>query len=68
MSNQVQEAKMIVDVAAGAGVVATIMGWLPAIAAVLGIVWYLVQLFESKTGQRIIEWARVKIFRRPPSA
>ena len=41
--------KGLIDVAAIANVVATIVGWLPAIAAVLSIVW---------TGIQIYSWAK----------
>lgn len=49
-------AKAGIDVIAGIAVTSAWLGWLPGvlpdIAAVLGIVWYLVQLWESKTVQR----------------
>lgn len=33
-------------------VLATLAGWLPAIAAALSIVWTLIRIFETKTVQR----------------
>lgn len=33
-------------------VVTTIMGWLPALAAALSIVWTLIRIWETKTVQR----------------
>lgn len=36
-------------------IITTILGWVPAVAATIAIVWYMVQLYESKTIQRLIE-------------
>ncbi len=33
-------------------VLATIAGWLPAVAALLSIIWTLIRLYETKTIQR----------------
>lgn len=52
--------KAAVDAGAAGAIVATLVGWLPAIAAALAIVWYLVQIAESKTGQRFIAWVMGK--------
>lgn len=56
------EIKKIIDVAAAGGVVATILGWLPAVAATLGIIWYLIQIIESQTGQKFLAWLSRKLF------
>lgn len=45
------------DLIAGSTVIATMAGWLPSVAAILAIVW---------TGIRIYEWARVRIWKKPP--
>ncbi len=45
------------DVVAGAVVVGALAKWLPPLAAFLSIVWLLI---------RIGEWARVRIWKRPP--
>jgi hypothetical protein len=42
------------DVAAIGTVVATIAGWLPAIAATLSIIWTLIRIYETKTVQRLL--------------
>ena len=42
------------DLAAGAGAIGSVLGWLPEIAALLAIIWTLI---------RIYEWARVRIFK-----
>lgn len=41
------------DVVAGGAIVSTLLGYLPAFAAVLGVIWYAIQIWESKTVQ---EW------------
>lgn len=51
MTDHQQVATASLDVAAGAAVVSTLFGWLPDIAAVLGIAWYCLQIWESKTVQ-----------------
>ena len=41
----------IADAISGAAIVGTIVGYLPVIAAVAGLCWYLIQIFESRTVQ-----------------
>lgn len=36
-------------------IVSAIIGWLPAAAALIAVIWYLVQLYESKTIQRFLD-------------
>lgn len=38
--------------------VSTIMGWLPPLAALLAIVWTLIQIYESKTFKRFVNWVK----------
>ena len=38
--------KHLVDVGAAGGVISTLMGWLPPIAAALGILWYIICIYE----------------------
>ena len=38
--------KGLIDVAAIANVVATIVGWLPAIAALMSIIWVGIQIYD----------------------
>lgn len=42
------------DTLAGAAIVGSLVQWLPAFAAVVGAIWYGVQIYESKTCQQII--------------
>ncbi len=44
-------AAIVVDVISGVAVAAALMQWLPPIAAVAGIIWYAIQIWESKTAQ-----------------
>lgn len=39
-------------------IVATIAGWLPPLAALLAIVWTLIQIYESKTFKRFWVWVK----------
>lgn len=43
--------KHVIDAISIGGVMATLMGWVPAIAALLSIVWSLIRIYESKTVQ-----------------
>ncbi len=47
-----EQAKNVGDALSIAGVVATLAGWLPAVAAFLSIVWTLIRIWETKTIQR----------------
>jgi hypothetical protein len=51
-----------VNTLATATILSTLVGWLPPIAALLGIIWFLIQIFESKTGQRFVRW--IKFWKR----
>jgi len=41
-------------------IVSTAMGWLPAIAAAMGGLWYLIQIYESATVQRWVATRRIR--------
>jgi chromate transport protein ChrA len=51
------------DTMAVGAIIGTFLGWLPSIAAILSILWFIVQLYESQTGQRIFTWLR-SLFQR----
>lgn len=55
-----QNMKNVVDVASAATVVSALAGWLPTGAALLGIIWYAIQIWESKTVQDFIARHRRK--------
>lgn len=54
-----------IDGISASAILAAILGWLPAIAAVLAIIWYCIQIYESATGQRIFAWLWAKITSNP---
>jgi hypothetical protein len=49
-----EEAKAAVDVVAVTTTVSTLMGWIPAVAAALSIIWTVIRIFETKTIQNLI--------------
>ena len=49
-----EEAKVAVDALAVTTTVSTLMGWLPAVAAALSIVWTVVRILETNTIQNLI--------------
>ncbi len=46
--------------ASGLAIVTTIFGWLPPAAALIAIVWYVVQIYESDTIQKWIKSRRTR--------
>lgn len=66
MTPQVQQAiKQTGDVAAYGTVAATLVGWLPHIAAGFSIIWLSMQMLEKITGKTINElvrcvWAKIR--------
>lgn len=49
-----------VDAMAGAAIAASLMQWLPPAAALLGVIWYAIQIWESKTVQKHVRSWRMK--------
>jgi hypothetical protein len=49
-----EEAKAAVDVIAVTTTVSTLMGWLPAVAAALSIIWTIIRIVETNTVQNLI--------------
>lgn len=43
------------DFAAAGAVAASFLQWLPPISAILGIIWFLIQIFESRTVRHFLE-------------
>lgn len=41
-------------------IVSTFMGWAPAIAAIVALIWYLLQIYESPTTQRWLANRRLR--------
>jgi hypothetical protein len=44
-----EQAKVALDAAAVTTTVSTLMGWLPAVAAILSIVWTVIRIAETDT-------------------
>jgi hypothetical protein len=49
-----EEAKVAVDALAVTTTVSTLMGWIPAVAAALSIIWTVIRIFETNTIQNLI--------------
>lgn len=41
-------------------IITTALGWVPAIAAIVGLIWYLIQIYESATVQRWLATRRIR--------
>ncbi len=46
--------------AATGAIVSTFLGWTPAVAALVAFVWYMIQIYESRTTQRWLAMRRVR--------
>ncbi len=46
--------------ASGVAIVSTMFGWLPPAAALIAIVWYLIQIYESVTVQKWLAGKRAR--------
>lgn len=55
--------KFLGDVAAGSVTVATVMQWLPAVAAIFTIIWTAMRLYESVTGKAFSQSGLAKFMR-----
>lgn len=51
-----EHAKNIGDALSYVGVMATLAGWLPSVAALLSIIWTILRIWESATGQKFAAW------------
>ena len=52
---QMEQTKGVMDALSITTVVAAFIGWLPAIAAILTIVWTAIRIYETKTIQNILK-------------
>lgn len=60
---QEQQIRLVADVTAAGGIVASLMSWLPPVAAALGCIWYLLLFYEKVSGKqfhltRLGQWLR----------
>lgn len=51
-----QVAKHVIDAAAVGTTIATVVQWLPSVAALLTIVWTLIRIIETETARAIGRW------------
>ena len=49
------------NLVSASAIIGAIAGWLPALAALVGLIWYLIQIYESATVQR---WAAARRARK----
>ena len=51
--NTLEQSKIVMDGVSISTVVGALVGWLPAIAALLTIVWTAIRIWETKTIQKL---------------
>lgn len=56
--NHDETAKHVIDSLSAGTVVATFVGWLPHIAALLSVVWMLIRIIETDTVRKLINRLR----------
>ncbi len=49
-----------INLTLAASIWATFLGWLPPIAAVIAVIWYSIQIYESKTAVRFRTWRKTR--------
>jgi hypothetical protein len=54
LHNMDEHTKHVVDTVSTVTVVGTLMNWIPAIAGLVTIIWYLIRIFETKTVKDLI--------------
>lgn len=54
MTGPDENVKYVLDAAAATSAVATLLGWLPPIAAALTIIWTIIRIYETDTVQRML--------------
>lgn len=47
-----EQAKHVIDAISIGGMLATLAGWLPALAALFSIIWSLIRIYETATVQK----------------
>jgi uncharacterized membrane protein (Fun14 family) len=57
VEQHIQSVKPVMDAISIGSVIGTLMGWLPAIAAFLSIVWTLIRIYETET---VRKWLKKK--------
>lgn len=54
----IQVAKVAGDISAASITVATVLQWLPAVAAIFTIIWTAIRIYETATVQKLLLWLR----------
>ena len=57
---QTEQVKHVGDALAVGTTIGAVIGWLPALAAVVTIIWTLIRIYETETVQKLIERFRRK--------
>lgn len=60
MQHMTEQSKHAIDAVSIVGVVATLAGWLPALAALASLIWSLIRIWETKTVQKCVRKLRGK--------
>lgn len=55
-----ESTKTVIDAASVATALATVLSWLPSVAALVSIVWGLIRIWETKTVQGWVKNWRMK--------
>ena len=56
VNQHVEQAKAVGDIVALTGTVAVVVGYLPAVAAFVTIIWTLIRIYETETARRLLDW------------
>lgn len=48
-------AKYLADAVSAGAIIGTLIGFLPAVASVIAVVWYAIQIYESPTFQKFLK-------------
>lgn len=56
-----EQVRPIGDAVAITTVAGTLIGWLPAIAALFTIIWTAIRIYETRTVQRLIQFLKEKV-------
>jgi hypothetical protein len=62
MDGQLRFMSHVADTLSAGAILGAMGHFLPPLAALVGIIWYAIQIYESKTFQRFL----ARVFKRPP--
>lgn len=60
MESPQQLTQWVGNVFSAGAIISTVLGWAPAIAAIVALCWYLIQIFESDTVRRWVSDRRIR--------